>query len=1040
MKRFLAGVFGLGLAVLQLVAQVSPPAQDYVAVLSSAPLKAPTTAEFAPGATFTMEGWVYLTGSTPYAWLMGKGLATSGSDPYLSFALQIDSSGSKLAFVTSTGAVGSYREIVSPAALPQRVWTHVAAVLDNGQTRLYVNGQLVVSGTSAGAPVAAANVAFGLGSAYLADGSMNYPAFPGAVRQVRFWNVARTGAQIAAVLGESLPSERTGLVAAWPLDESSGTSARDVSGANRTLTGGSWARRAVLEAGPFWTVTDLSPAAGVLDAFNDAIVVDFDSDGDPDLLTLAVHSPPTVPETRLRLRAFRNTGGVFTEATDAVLGTVTMVHPRHHHVADFTGDGRVDVLIVGHGTDTPPFPGEQTKLLVQTSDGRLVDESATRLPLHSSFTHNVAVGDIERDGDLDIYMANVYGGDTGPRFYLNNGSGVFTEATVRLPADIANRTGESRYTSSCLVDVNADSYPDLILGAELAAPPNELLLNDGTGRFTRDARFALPAKLAMTYPTTVAVASADLNADGASDLVLSTTGGTQVLPDGRTITGYSVAGVQLLLNRGDGTFNDATPQLNATFTAGDAWVVWNRLADVNEDGLPDIVLQGSAHSGSTFSKRILLNTGNAVFVDATEVYPGGSLAFVNPADVDRDGRMDLVAIGHIVRTMRNVKSLPVSLFRPATGAPSLSSSPASQTGAAGGNVTLSTSATGAVQSYQWDRNGSNVAGATAATLALANLQPARVGLYRATAANAAGAAASDYAIVGVTTTDKVIGTGVELTPVDVKHPNGNTFDQVLLTGVAESITSDYSLGQITRTSFVDLNGDIVQVEFSGPGTLSVLLDSATGPAAPVNYNQPTASYMKGHPGIVIAGADERTNVSVFTVGRATAFDRTGAYDITKPANAAAGNDPAKNGSPLFEGHANTQYDGVADLAFIAISTTNGKFGGVRTSNAHYFGTRGLTGIYAPGVAFQGPVFVGNIDAFDAATPVLVLGSAADVRVTGGDMAQTNGKAVLVSGVTQLKFTGGSDSHGHLFAAKANKAKFLQNGTDVTAQIVVNPTP
>jgi hypothetical protein len=194
--------------------------------------------------------------------------------------------------------------------------------------------------------------------------------------------------------------------------------------------------------------------------------------------------------------------------------------------------------------------------------------------------------------------------------------------------------------------------------------------------------------------------------------------------------------------------------------------------------------------------------------------------------------------------------------------------------------------------------------------------------------------------------------------------------------------------------------------------------------------------MKGHAGIVIAGANENTNVSVFTVGRATAFDPTGAFNFLEGASAT--NDPAKNGSSLFVGHETTTYDGIADIAFIAIQTTNGKFGGVRTSNANYYASNGYTGVYAPGVAFQGPVFVGDISAFDAATPVLMLGSASDTRITGGDMTQANSEAVLVSGISQLKFTPGSDSHGHLFPAQANKAVYKQNGADVTAQIVVTP--
>ncbi|HVU24098.1 MAG TPA: serine hydrolase, partial [Opitutus sp.] len=127
-------------------------------------------------------------------------------------------------------------------------------------------------------------------------------------------------------------------------------------------------------------------------------------------------------------------------------------------------------------------------------------------------------------------------------------------------------------------------------------------------------------------------------------------------------------------------------------------------------------------------------------------------------------------------------------------------------------------------------------------------------------------------------------------------------------------------------------------------------------------------------------------------------------------------------------------------AYIAIASTNGKFGGLRAADANFFASHGLTGIYAPGVAFQGPVFAGNITAFDSAAPVLVLGSAADVRITGGDLFQANGRAVEVSGIAQLKFAAGSDSHGNLIAAKANLARLEQDGVDVTDQIVVNPAP
>jgi hypothetical protein len=264
---------------------------------------------------------------------------------------------------------------------------------------------------------------------------------------------------------------------------------------------------------------------------------------------------------------------------------------------------------------------------------------------------------------------------------------------------------------------------------------------------------------------------------------------------------------------------------------------------------------------------------------------------------------------------------------------------------------------------------------------------------------------------------KITGAATEV-GTDIRHPNGNVFDQVLLQGGAASMSADP--GQVLRVSFLDRNDDIVQVEFSGAGTLAIMLDDVSGPAAPSNYNQGIA-YMKGHASIAITGANETTNVAIFGVGRATAVDQS-----------------------LFR--ADTSYDGMADIAFILISSVNGRFGSVRTGNVRYSARQGMTGIFASDVQFTGPVLIGNINAADGATPVIGLGAASgpearnDVRITGGDLAQDNGRAVQISGLTQLLFVDGTDANGHFQPAQLNRAKLERNGVDVTLQVVVNPGP
>jgi hypothetical protein len=350
----------------------------------------------------------------------------------------------------------------------------------------------------------------------------------------------------------------------------------------------------------------------------------------------------------------------------------------------------------------------------------------------------------------------------------------------------------------------------------------------------------------------------------------------------------------------------------------------------------------------------------------------------------------------------------------ATAPPAIVAQPSTKIAAAGGSVTLSVSATGSpAPSYQWQRNGVNVSsGGTSSSLTLSNLQPADVGLYRVVVTNSAGSVTSQPAIVGLTTSSKVIGAAEEIGP-NILHPNGHIYDQVLLEGGSASVTADPD--QVLRISYIDLNDDIVQVEFAGHGTLTLSLDNPIGPATPLFYNQGVA-YMKGHANIVIADADEFSNVTIFSVGKLNALNQA-----------------------LFRD--DVTYDGFADIAFVAIASANGKFGGLRSANAHYFATAGATGVYAPGVEFvaPSPVLMGNISSFDAARPYILLGSSTDTQINGGDLFQPNGQHVQVSGFSQLKFVNGSSSHGKLYPAQPNQGTLDDNtGQNVTTQLVVYP--
>lgn len=85
-------------------------------------------------------------------------------------------------------------------------------------------------------------------------------------------------------------------------------------------------------------------------------------------------------------------------------------------------------------------------------------------------------------------------------------------------------------------------------------------------------------------------------------------------------------------------------------------------------------------------------------------------------------------------------------------APSITTQPVSQTVSAGANVSFGVAADGtAPLSYQWQKNGSPVNGATAPTLSLSNVQGTDSGNYRVVVSNAAGSATSTTAVLNVLT-------------------------------------------------------------------------------------------------------------------------------------------------------------------------------------------------------------------------------------------------------------------------------------------------
>ncbi|MEM7202950.1 MAG: VCBS repeat-containing protein [Planctomycetota bacterium] len=295
-------------------------------------------------------------------------------------------------------------------------------------------------------------------------------------------------------------------------------------------------------------------------------------------------------------------------------------------LADVDGDRDLD-LVLGDATNP-------TSLYLNDSSGVFADVTATHLPPISlpDSTTDLAVGDVDGDGDPDIVIANSLSLATPPgvinRLYLNDGTGVFSDATANLPSR------RDVNTSVTLGDVDGDGDQDLVFGTgarttsfsyhyypRYAGGRDRLYLNNGSGRF-EDATFG---NLPPRTDNTTAVALTDLDADGDLDLIAAT-----------SVFGDSERN-QVYYNDGAGSFAEASPGQRPR---GRELCLAIAVGDVDADGDPDVVFTHSQQQN-----RLLLNDGAGGLHDASAArMPADhdSTQAVAVGDLDCDGDLDLV--------------------------------------------------------------------------------------------------------------------------------------------------------------------------------------------------------------------------------------------------------------------------------------------------------------------------------------------------------------------------------------------------------------
>lgn len=250
--------------------------------------------------------------------------------------------------------------------------------------------------------------------------------------------------------------------------------------------------------------------------------------------------------------------------------------------ADFDNNGFVDLLI-----------GREDGLHLYYNENGKFTETKVVTPMNSKSTPSgFTVGDIDKDGDLDIFLATyikkdsmqgqtkfedyTYGSTS--ELLLNKGDNTFKRITEEAGLNYVHNTFQGVF-----VDIDNDSWLDLVVAHDTGEV--RTYKNNGDLTFTMMEN---PLTNKFAYPMGIAVG--DYNNDGLVDFMFSNTGSTipcfMAKGDIKDVSKFNEKWI-LFKNEGNFKFTDTAEETKIA----DYEFSWGAVfADMNNDGLQDLIV------------------------------------------------------------------------------------------------------------------------------------------------------------------------------------------------------------------------------------------------------------------------------------------------------------------------------------------------------------------------------------------------------------------------------------------------------------------
>jgi outer membrane protein assembly factor BamB len=263
-------------------------------------------------------------------------------------------------------------------------------------------------------------------------------------------------------------------------------------------------------------------------------------------------------------------------------------------IGDLDRDGDLDIVLA----KGRHWPLHNQVLL---NDGKAGFATSMDLGVSPDRTYSTSLADLDLDGDLDIVVSN--DSPDGKFIYLNDG-----KANFKVSGTWGQASWNTRNT--CLSDLNADNFPDLVVANRQSS--SFIVINDGKARFNMKSSIEIASESATT------IVPADFNGDGHIDLAIPHRDG------GQSKTHW----------------NDGKLGFSSTTAFGPAECSSRAAAagDLNSDGRIDLVV-GDERRGSL----VLLNDGQGAFQDTVLPLDQPQVPYsIALGDMNDDGRLDII--------------------------------------------------------------------------------------------------------------------------------------------------------------------------------------------------------------------------------------------------------------------------------------------------------------------------------------------------------------------------------------------------------------